>query len=308
MLYGEIHFIGLCTFINLRDLDKEIIRPSLLMPVTPEGDDKHIAFIAYDTKAVTTDSSKFEDISSTSSFRWYRLSGGWTIDFPQDEDGIPTLLPSFATIAHAEQYWPRSSKHAWNHRFVPKRDDLPNSKAVEVVVRLGAGELSADRLGAHRWAFHDKQTGHVLIDRFSEVAIYRFAIGDDGSLKLRLKEFETDDPQDIEFTLPEDAPAPISVWVGSCGESYVERALAGTLQTGDPQPGTHFRYLHGKKCGKNGPIPVPFSDTDTDEEIGLKIAHIKSEKARARAKSNKADPGDGRGEYGLCGPDNGGPG
>src|SRR5688572_22292603 len=132
---SEICVVGLCSFINLHDTDKSIIPATVIIPRAREKDDEHIPFIAYDSRTVTTRSNGFKPVGK-SPFLKRNLESGTEVVFVDDEPGTPRILPSFAAIPNANEFWPRARSCRWKHEYVPRRFETPDPAKVDVLFRL----------------------------------------------------------------------------------------------------------------------------------------------------------------------------
>lgn len=210
----EIVFTGLCSFLNVRNSNKLMPEPSVILVQTkthPEGDAHaghngkdhvHIPYLAFDKFRAQVNSPELfnESVPQTlDQFIFMRLNG-----FEVKVDGIPdgalNVDPNYDDpvkgVVRRDDYWPEAIDK-FDETYVPKKGAQPKKSAVETFMRFGSGNIAAGSRAKVDWIF-PKLDGTEFKGKFPEEVIYRFSIPGD-ELVVRLVDLE--EPQQLQHEL-----------------------------------------------------------------------------------------------------------
>lgn len=265
----EIVFTGLCSFLNLRNLNGTMPDPSVILPRTPQ-DVPHVPFIAFDKRevAVQTDGPPFETVKFTNDDFLFRAFNGQELIIREDVPGWPNILASYDLIAKKDIYWPEA-RNRWNRDFVPAENDKPKSAKVAAFMYFGGGTISAERMTDFPWKFRAEEGTPPVRGYYAQELVYRiYPYRPPGPATIQdIPAFDTltitirslDDPAQQEtctFTCKRPDVHKIKLWIGNNDKDDIHRALLRLSSR--PRRAVHFKYLNDvSDIDGIGPVPTP---------------------------------------------------
>jgi hypothetical protein len=269
----EVIFTGLCSLLNVRDNHgDEMVEPSVILvrtdvptdPGTPgpdyedpgPGDHTHIAFLAFSPKELTVDTpGDFKPVPEGPPFLYVPLHGV-VIAIKGVQDGPPTVLASYDTIAKKDDYWP-DAKNQWNRGYVPRKRGMPSKDCVDAFFRFGKGYVGGGRLCPFEWRFKDPKDRYYT-NQFAEEAIYTFDRAD-GEIVVRLADLaDRNTFREYRFFPVLDGNGkPPNFHTFFLGNNMKEDMGKAVLRKGADKmvDGDHFRFLNNVAASVGGPFP-----------------------------------------------------
>jgi hypothetical protein len=288
----EIVFTGLCCFLNLRNRNKTMGDPSVILVHTPNTPGiKHIPYIAFEKSQITVDppgDATFQTLMATPPQNvptnyMYRALKGVELHIEDDMPGTPEVTPSYDFVARKDDYWPYA-KDQWNDQYVTAPGDNPDPASVEVLMRFGGGAISAERITDFEWIFRDQSGQPALPAYYAQEVLYRIYPSKKPELRLHLTPLEDDGTAEEVLVFKPGGPyTKIKIWIGNSDDKQIDKAV---LRVNPPVPdkGIHFEYLNRvASVAQKGPIPEPHYATGRFPVSG----------------------GGAGGDTGYCGPSNG---
>jgi hypothetical protein len=311
----EIVFSGLCSFLNLNNINNTMPEPSVILVRTDlkivhahtdeHGEvvddvaslihDKHIPFLAFDsTKVLVSDARGFQRASRIDPNFWFRKLDGVLLTILDLKTGYPTINQNYSRVVSKDAYW-YEAKDQWNREFVPVRNDRPKKSAVHAFLPFGGGKIRSARLSRVQWKFASPGKP-VHIDYFAEEVIYSDFVQTDTRLMIEIADLETRAPiSTLTFMAREDRTDGqkdlITVFIGNNTEQGMKEGFERkTDPTAQPHDGAHIVFLNqvaDVNVRASAPLPVPVPKPD-----------------KPQLPQPGHEPGSGGPSAGFCGPGN----
>jgi hypothetical protein len=298
----EIVFTGLCSFLNIHDINPLMPEPSVILVTTdipalhdhgdgnPE-DHKHTPFIAYKTATTMVDDEKGFDVvdQTLKQFKFLGFEGdlqGVRLSIDTAPPGKPVVHPSYdgdennPGVVRRDDYWPEAANQ-FNRDYVPEPGGKPKKSAVNAFMRFGAGVIWASRYSKVEWIFKSPKQEKELRGKFPEEVVFAFQNAGDHVI-IKLTDLQTGELKRILRFSPVDANVTkLTLNIGNNVTDDMDNAVLRLVPKG-VREGHHFDFLNMTAPAANLP----------SVKLGEQPADV-----------NKDGGGGGLG--GACGPNNG---
>lgn len=256
----EIVFSGLCSFLNLRNMNGTMPEPSVILPRTP-NEAPHVPYIAYDKREVelsqqTGGGAPFVYVETTDNDFYYRALDGVEVAIEDDPVGWPVVLPSYDLVSKKDDYWPYA-KNQWDRRFVPSGSKRPDDRFVAAFMYLGGGSISGERMTDFPWEFRDDDGSPTVRGYYAQEVVYRIYPFFSDELTIVVTRLDGQPPDEV-FTFKCKRPSvrKIKLWIGNNDKTDIHRSLLRL--SSQPRQAVHFEYLNDvASVSAVGPLPVP---------------------------------------------------
>jgi len=269
----DVTFIGLCSFLNLKNDNPSMPEPSVILIRTDPGANfgpalhasgdltVHTPFIAFDSAAVKVDDGTGfkavsvpqiaeqnmgnfdspEKLQNAATFSFLTLSNA-ELTIENLPPGTPAVDVSYGDVAKKDDYWP-GTKNQWNRDLVPKPKQRPSSSVVAAFLRFGGGKISAGYISKNEWEFRDEKQKATHKGRFAREVHYTFPQdGKEVVIVISALDGSGTPPRTLRFS-PVDDNGPLTIWIGNSTERGIAFATqhVSSLQAGF---GDHFAFLN----------------------------------------------------------------
>ena len=253
---AEIIFVGLCSFLNVKNSETTMPPPSVL--VTNEA--KHISFIAWDTNTVSVDGAVDAQPLGGSSYSYVLLGRGGVGDevmFNDDRTNAPQVDATFDQVASFKDYSGIAPADlVWDTDYIPAAQQQPSEKHAAGYVLLGGGTLTGDRLTKVRYEFRsasaaeDTSKSHY----YAREVHYRFK-PTGANLLIDTRSLDGNKKRTM-ILKPKNGATNVEVWIGNSPDPISDILREEPTTCAD---GVHFAafYRAEKKADDLGKIPLP---------------------------------------------------
>lgn len=274
---AEIIFSGLCSFLNVRDVNPTMPEPSVILVRTNGVDvgtrsvddefafeqletvaDEHIPYIAFKTADVDVDvlegGALFEDVPRAEGFQFLRLDGV-ELKIENDPPGQPVVDRTYDRVVKKDDYWPEAS-NVWNRDFVPERTMKPKKTVVVGFMRFGTGKIAAGKMARVEWSFA-RPGMEPHRGRFAEEVIYSGFPHSGESVVVHLTDLETGELQTtLRFSAKAASAAKLTLFVGNNDVGDIDNAVQRRIPPHVPD-NDHFLFLNQVALlDDEGPVPT----------------------------------------------------
>jgi hypothetical protein len=266
----DIVFTGLCSFLNVCDVNPLMPEPSVILVSTNghAAQHRHRPYIAFDNTKVTVDpADNLEFVKKTQdqfSFLPFEADlQGVLLTVDTAPQGTPVVHPSYLGkdgvkgVVRRDDYW-KEAINQFNPAFVPEKGGKPKKTAVDAFMRFGGGAIWADRLCQVKWIF-TKPDGTVIHEgNFPEEVVYSFQnSGDD--VVITLTDLDSGDvKRTLHFSLKQAGPQ-MTLNMGNNIDDDMDNAVQRRVTEkvrDDPGDLDHFTFLNQTAPAGTPPAPL----------------------------------------------------
>lgn len=266
----DIVFTGLCSFLNVCDVNALMPEPSVILVSTKghAAHHQHRPYIAFDNTQVTVDpADNLEFVKKTQQqFSFLPFEGdlqGVLLTVNTAPEGTPVVHPSYLGsdevkgVVRRDDYW-KEATNQFNPDFVPAKGGKPKKAAVDAFMRFGGGAIWAGRPCKVEWIFTKADGSVVHRGNFPEEVVYSFQ-NKGNDVVITLTDLDSDaEKRTLRFSLKEPGSR-MTLNIGNNidddMDNAVQRRITEKVRDGDGDL-DHFTFLNQTAPAGTPPAPA----------------------------------------------------